>query len=189
MKVYDLIKQRRSIRKFTQEKVPLEPLKQCVDSARLSPTGANLQPLEFIIVTENLEDFFASTFWAGALKDWNPKKENMPRAYIVILSNTEIKKDCKTDVGIAAQSIVLTALEEGVSSCMLGALNKDELKKLLSIPDTFDLELAIALGYPAQESKTAPFKDDAKYWMDDKETFYVPKRSLDDIMHLNTFKK
>lgn len=187
MTVYDLIKTRRSIRKFKQDKVPINLLNQCVDSARLAPTGANLQPLEFVIVNENLEEFFESIFWAGYLKDWNPKKENMPQSYIVVLSNSEIKNESKMEAGLAAQNIMLTALEKDIASCLIGAFKKEQILNLLNIPKIYSIEVIVALGHPNQESTIEPLNENVKYWMDDNENFHVPKKNVDEILHLNKF--
>lgn len=177
MDAYKTIKERRSIRKFKDKEVPKEIIKKCVDAARLSPTGANRQPLKFISVQKRLEDIFQYTNWAGYL-DWEPTKKEMPRAYITIIK--EKNKGSKIDVGIAAQSICITARNEGVGSCMLGAIDRENLEEILPVGENYDLELLIALGYPKEEPKIVEEREDIKYYKENNE-LSVPKKPLEDV--------
>ena len=187
MNIYGLILKRRTIRRFTQRKIEKSDLLECVNAARLAPSAANNQPLEYISVTKNLDKVFECTNWAGYLKDGAPKKGNQPPAYIVIISNTKISNDARYDVGLAAENIILTALEKGIASCIIGSLNRDQLIKNLVIPKYYIVELVIALGYPKQISEEEEFKGDVKYWLDEKGNLHVPKRKLGDIVHEETF--
>lgn len=189
MKVYDIIKQRRSIRSYLNKKVPDSILMECLDSARLAPTGRNSQPLEFILVTKNLEEIFSCTAWAGSIS-WKPTIADMPHAYIFILSNKKIATwNLSMDVGIAAENIVICAESEGISSCMLGALKKPELKKILAVPDNYEIELAVALGYAKHKSSVEDMKDnDNKYSIDTDGNFHIPKRKLSEVAHMEKFR-
>jgi len=62
---YEKIRKRRTIRKYLQKAVPEEVLLRCVDAARLSPSGANLQPLSYIIVNDQklLRRVFSTLSW------------------------------------------------------------------------------------------------------------------------------
>ena len=174
MDVYEAIKKRRSIRRYKDEDISRKVLKKCVDAARLSPTGANRQPLKFITITKNLEEVFKYTNWAGYL-DWNPSKKEMPRAYVAIIKQRD--SGLEMDVGIAAQSICLAALEEGLGSCMLGALDKDELENILPVPKDYQLELMVALGYPAEEPSVVEDQGSVRYYLEDGK-LRVPKKTL-----------
>ncbi len=186
MKVYDAIQNRRSIRKFRQELIPKETLLKLVDCARLAAYPMNLQPLKFVILDEPkvLEQVFSCTRWAGFLENGTPSKEERPTAYILMLGDTDIKKnsDFQVEVGAAGATITLVATEEGVASCWLGALNRDKIREILEIPDTLTVLDVIALGYPAQESQAVPIVDgDFKYYMKES-ILQVPKRSLDEVL-------
>ncbi|MFH1054358.1 MAG: nitroreductase family protein [Candidatus Woesearchaeota archaeon] len=189
MSAFDLIKERRTIRKFHQKPVPKDILKNCIDAGRLAPSSANRQPLEFITVTKDLEPIFGCTRWAGYLNDGTPKQGEKPTVYIIIISNKKISEDARYDVGLAAENITLTALEKGVASCIIASLEKPILMDTLKIPSHYEIELVIALGYPAQESKEAEIKDnnDIKYWLDENNVLNVPKRSMKDVMHEEEF--
>ncbi|MBS3781182.1 MAG: nitroreductase family protein [Candidatus Thermoplasmatota archaeon] len=177
MDVYEAIKNRRSIRRYKDEEVPKSVLKKCVNAARLSPSGANKQPLKFITVTEKLETVFEHTNWAGYL-DWDPTEEEMPRAYIAIIK--KIDTGLKTDAGIAANNICLTALNEGIGSCILGAIDKEELEEILPVPNNYELELMVALGYPAEDPQVIESEEKVEYYHKNGQ-LHVPKRPLDKV--------
>ncbi len=186
--IYEKVSKRRTIRKFTEAKVPRDVLIKCVDAARLSPSGMNRQPLKFIIVDDDqlLAEVFKQTRWAGYLPDYGPTKDEMPRAYIIILMDTAIRKDSGHDVGIAAMSICMVAYDHGLGSCMLGAINRLELRRILKIPDQFEIPLAVAIGYPAESPIIGKVKKgDIKYWLDSANVLHVPKRELENVMKWN----
>lgn len=187
MNTYKLILKRRTIRKFSQKKIKKSDLLLCLNAARVAPSAANLQPLEYILITKNLDRVFECTNWAGYLKNGVPKKGERPTAYILIISNTKINANAKYDVGLAIENILLTALEKKIVSCIIGSLNRDKLTKYLNIPKDYKIELAIALGYPKQKSIEDEFKKDTKYWLDKKGVLHVPKRRLKDIIHKEIF--
>lgn len=187
MNTYELILRRRTIRKFSRRKIEKHALLACVNAARLTPSSANLQPLEYVLVTSDLDKVFEHTHWAGYLEDGAPKKGEEPTAYIVVISNTKISKDNKYDVGLAVANIILAGLERGIASCTIGSLNRSQLIKNLAIPENYVVELVVALGYPKQVSVEDEFKGDVKYWLDEKGTLHVPKRKLEDILHYEIF--
>jgi nitroreductase len=135
----DIIRKSRSYRRFHQNKsIDIETLKELVDLARLSPSGANFQPLKYMITNSDEKNIavFETLAWAGYLKDWNcPEDGERPSAYIIILGDNNIKKDVSTDSGIAAQSIMLGASEAGLGGCMFGSIKREQLKKNLNIPE------------------------------------------------------
>jgi nitroreductase len=184
----DLIRQNRSYRRFHQDAtIDIEILRQLVELARLSASGANRQPLKFVLccARETNEHIFPHTRWAGYLKDWSgPEEGERPAAYIVILGDTEISQTFGCDHGIAAQSIMLGATERGLGGCMLGALDKDGLREALNIPERYEILLALALGKPKE---TVVLEDtgadgDIKYYRDASDVHHVPKRPLDELI-------
>lgn len=178
MDTYEAIKERRSIRKYKDKKVPEDVLKKCVNAARLSPSGANKQPLKFITINKRLKKVFDHTNWAGYL-DWSPSAEEMPQAYIAIAKKEDSGLDM--DAGIAAQSICLTAFDEGLGSCMLGAIDKEGLEELLPVPDNHEIELMVALGYPDEDPSVVESEGSIEYYQEDGE-LQVPKRPLEEVL-------
>jgi len=188
--IYEKITSRRTIRKYTRKDIPEEVLLKCVDAARLSPSAANLQPLKYIITDDQelLSEVFRTLSWAGYLPDYQPSEEEMPRAYIVILLDKSIRKNPGHDAGIAAMSISMVAYDEGLGSCILGAVEREKLRELLNVPSSLDIVLVVALGYPAENPVVDKMKDgDIKYWLDENGVLHVPKRDLEDIVEWNTY--
>lgn len=183
----DLIKKNRSYRRFFEDvKIDVDTLKQFVNNARLSASGANLQPLKYILSnsTEKNEAIFKTLGWAGYLKDWDgPCEGEKPCAYIVIINDTSINKTQSLDIGIAAQSILLGAVEKGFGGCMLGNVNREELSKELNLKENYEIALVVALGKPKEEVVIENMKDNnVKYWRDEKGVHHVPKRDIEDII-------
>jgi nitroreductase len=191
MNIKSLIQKNRSYRRFHQEKsISKETLVDLVDLARLSASGANLQPLKYMLsyTQERNEKIFPTLAWAGYLKDWTgPKEGERPSAYIIILGDSTITKSFGCDHGIAAQSILLGAVKKGWGGCILGSIQRKELRKKLRIPSHYEILLVIALGRPAEKVKIETSRDngDIKYWRDEKGVHHVPKRSLGKIIITN----
>lgn len=184
----DLIRKNRSCRRFYQSKtVDQETLEELVNLARLSASGANMQPLKYILsCTEKTNvDVFSCLAWAGYLEDWDgPIEGERPAAYIIILGDTEISGDVGFDPGIAGQSILLGARETGLAGCMLGAVKRDKLADLLDIAPRYTIVLVLAIGKPKETVEIEPVGSDGsiKYWRDDEDVHHVPKRSLEEII-------
>ena len=186
--IYEKIVSRRTIRKYALEVVSKEVLLRCVDAARLSPSGANRQPLKYVIVNDQelLKEVFTTLRWAGYLPGYQPSEEEMPRAYIVILLDKNIRKTPGHDAGIAAMSISMVAYGEGLGSCILGAVEREELRAILNVPNDLDIVLVVALGYPAENPTIDEMtRGDIKYWLDENGVLHVPKRNLEDIVKWN----
>jgi len=184
----DLILHNRSYRRFHQEiPVSLESLKEMVNLARLSASAANRQPLKYILSCEPEMNarIFPYLAWAGYLKDWGgPKEGEKPSAYIIMLGDTTITQTFGCDHGIAAQSILLGAIEKGLGGCMIGSIRKVELSQELNIPDQYEILLVIALGKPKEKVVIEPVGENGniKYWRDEQGTHHVPKRSIEEII-------
>ena len=186
MSVYELILKRRTIRKFENRPVEQEKIIKMINAARLAPSGAKLQPLKYIAVTtpDLCEKVFPLTRYAAYLEDGMPKDGEKPTAYIVVLEDEKIKKTAGDETGAAIENIILTALEDGVASCWVASVNREELRKVLDIEETLKINSVIALGYPMQQSEEASFVGDVKYYLDDEGKLHVPKRSLDEIFKI-----
>ena len=186
--IEDLIRRNRSYRRFHQDvSVSGKTLRDLVDLARLSASGANLQPLKYVLSSdpETNATIFPHTRWAGYLKDWDgPDEGERPAAYIVMLGDTEIRSSFGCDHGIAAQSIMLGATERGLGGCILGALDRSALRETLDIPERYDILLVLALGKPIETvvlEEIGP-EGDIKYYRDQSGVHHVPKRSLEELI-------
>jgi nitroreductase len=117
MKLKDLVLMTRSYRRFDEAyRIDDGILESLVDLARLSASGANRQPLKYLIYNtpEDCSRVFPSIVWAAYLKDWDgPVPGERPSGYIIVLGDKSITEAFGVDHGIAAQSIMLGATEAG----------------------------------------------------------------------------
>lgn len=191
MSIYDLIISRRSIRQFEPKTISQNIIKDIVNAGRLAPSAANRQPLEFIVVDEESkrDNIFPCLKWAGYIApEGNPKPGQEPRAYIVILVNTDIReKGYEWDSGAAIENMILTAWEKGIGSCWILSVDKVRVRILLNIPASYKVDSVLALGYPAESPVTEDLKDSVEYWKDEKGCLHVPKRKLAYVIHYNEF--
>jgi nitroreductase len=186
--IRELIHKNRSYRRFYED-VPISApvLRELVDLGRLSASGANRQPLKYVLSCDRQTNalVFATLAWAGYLKDWpGPEEGERPAAYIIILGDTTISQHFGCDHGIAAQSILLGATEMGLGGCIIGSVRKAELSQAIAIPDKYEILLVLALG-KAKETvmlEAVGPEGDIKYWRDEQAVHHVPKRSLSDII-------
>lgn len=186
--IRDLILKNRSYRRFYEEvAIEVETLRELVDLARFSASGGNVQPLKYILSCDPQKNalIFPHLAWAGYLKDWSgPPEGERPSAYIIILGDTEISRSFGCDHGIAAQNILLGAAEKGIGGCIIGSVQRQELRKALKIPHRYEILLVLALGKPKETVviETVGPTGDIKYWRDSEGIHHVPKRLLDDII-------
>jgi len=187
MTLRELIEKNRSYRRF-DENVPLgvDRLERWIGLARLSASGRNMQPLKYILSVspEKNAKIFDTLGWAAYLKDWDgPAKGERPTAYIIQLLDTTLSNQFYCDDGIAMQSILLGAVEEGFGGCIFRTINKAKLAEGLHIPECFSIINVIALGKPAEKVVIETMKNgDNKYWRDENGVHHVPKRPLDELI-------
>ena len=188
MSYADLVKHNRSRRRFYQDvNIELDTLRGLIELARLTPSARNLQPLKYILsnTVEKNAKVFSCLSWALDLKGWGgPAEGERPSAYIVILGDTEIAKTFGCDHGIAAQTIMLGAVDKGFGGCIMASIKKDRLRELLAISSRYEILLVLALGKPKEQVIVEPVgrSGDVKYWRDGLGVHHVPKRALDDII-------
>lgn len=184
MNTFDAMLQRRSIRKFRPEPIPNDCLEKIVEISRLYPSGGNLQPVRFAILsTPALTDaLFSDLRWAMYLPEYAIAPDERPTAYIVLLRDENIKKKCDYDIGAASTMVMLAAADQGLASCPIGNYNAKKLRALLKLPENLQPELVIALGYPAQESRVVPMADSIRYTQDADGSFLVPKWNTEDVL-------
>jgi len=184
----DLVLKCRSYRRFYEDvDMEMSTLKELVDMARNTASATNRQPLKYILSCsrEKNNQIFSCLHWAAMLRSWHgPEVGERPTAYIIVLGDKEVVPSFGVDHGIAAQTILLGAVEKGFGGCMLASVDRDELRKLLNIPLKFDILLAIALGKPKEKvvlDELLPGADTV-YWRDKDDVHHVPKRRLIDII-------
>ena len=184
----DLLKSRRTYRRFLQKEIPQEIIDEILLAARLASSAANKQPLSYIVINgaEKVADVFEHTRWAGALPPelGVPKEDERPKLFIAVVQNTDINSNCDTDAGLAISNMTLAAWNKGVGSCIIGACNKVKLSEMFGLSEKQKLHTVIAFGYPSHTSNVVDLgeDEDIKYYLDENLDYMVPKRAVKDVV-------
>jgi nitroreductase len=181
----DLVMKNRSTRRYHQEiPVDRETLMELIELARFSPSGGNRQLLKYYLASEPAKnDIIYSHISLGG----DPPKGERPAAYIIIMNDTQLGTYGPTEVdhGIAAQSILLGAAEKGLGGCMVGMVNRKELRKALNIPERYEILLVLTIGKPKESyvfEPVDPATGNVRGWWDEQGIRHIPKRSLEDLI-------
>lgn len=166
MELIDVIKNRRSIRKFEDKKVEREKIEACLEAARLAPSACNSQPWHFIVIDEpEIKDKFCKEAFSGvyAMTKWAEKAPVLIAAvsdkgsFTSRIGNFFRRTEFYlVDQGIACEHLVLRAWDLGLGSCWIGWLNSDKAEKFFNLPKGKKIEHLIALGYPAENPTPRP---------------------------------
>jgi len=184
----DLVKENRSCRRFDQtHKLDIKTLEELVDLARHCASAGNKQPLKYILSTneQKNDEIFSCLGWAAYLTDWKgPDETEQPTGYIVILGDRQVADKFWCDHGIAAQTILLGARNQGLAGCMFAAINIKKLSEFLNIEAHLEVKLVIALGKPVETIQIDEVGQDGdiKYFRDEAQVHHVPKRKLSDLI-------
>jgi nitroreductase len=145
MSLIKKILERRSIRRYKQDPIPDNVMKNILEAGRLAPSASNRQPWHFIVVTDKtLKKQLSQGRWNRFIAD--------SAATIVGCGDPELApKWYPIDVTIALQNMVIAAQAQGVGSCWIGDFVEEEVKKLLNIPEKYRIVALLSLGYPAEE--------------------------------------
>lgn len=153
----DLLLKRRSARKFTSQKVEPEKIEKLLHAALLSPTAKNLHSCEFIVI----EDEKKIKMLAESKPHGADFLAEAPLG-IVIIGNTDTTDVWVEDASIAAIDVQLEAESLGLGSCWIQIRGRnysnnkssgEYISELLNIPDNYEVEAIIAVGYKASASK------------------------------------
>ena len=158
-----------------------------VEAVRLSSCGANRQAVRLVVVNkpEEVAKVQPLVKWAAYLppEQGTPKADELPTLYVAVMQDTSIPGDLATDTGIALANMPLAAWDKGVGSCIMGAIDRPALTRLLALPDGVRLCYMVALGYPTHASKLVEMQDGSvKYYLDENRGYCVPKRSMDEVL-------
>ncbi len=182
----ELVLRNRSYRRFYQDReIEYKQLRALIDTARLTASAANRQPLRYILSNEagKNEIIFKCLGWAGYLKDWDgPGEGEKPSAYVIMVAPKDA--NAAHDEGISGQTILLAAVEQGFGGCIFANVDRKMLQEGLKLDENYIIKLVIALGYPKEEIviEEVTKDDDIKYYRDENQVHHVPKIRLDDLI-------
>lgn len=140
MDFMQVVRRRRSIRKYKPDHVPEEVLKEILEAGRLAPSAANRQPWHFIVVSDrDRKEQMQIPGWVAQAP-----------LILVVCGDPEISETwAVVDPTIAMQNMVLAATDHGLGTCWIGRLGRDEkMKSALGIPERMKVVALTPLGYP-----------------------------------------
>ncbi len=153
--VLDIIKKRRSVRKFDSSKINDRYMEQILDAGRWAPSGANAQPWRFIVVTE--KDSLKSIAECCYYKVFKSRHVGEAGAVVVICADPDAgSQTYNLDAAIAGTNMTLMATSLGIGSCWIGAFEDQNLKTMLNIPDKLKIIALIAFGYEVGKASITP---------------------------------
>ncbi len=156
----ELLLTRRSIRKYRSAEVSEETLRAVVDLSRYAPTARNTQPYYFIPVRDKEILRKLSELRGSSTKPIN----NAPMAVAIvsdpIISTRHIQDGC-----IAAYHFILAAWCYGLGTCWIAALDREDVKTMLDIPQKHYVVTVTPLGYPDGDIPTAPIRKEIDYFL------------------------
>jgi len=174
----DIIKGRRSVRSYQDRSISEEDLNQILESIKWSPSWANTQCWEIIVmrdpkVKERVKEILPKS---------NPAAKHFAEAPVVLAlcaklaSSGYYKGEVTTkfgdwfmfDLGIATQSVCLTAYDLGIGTVVVGLFEHDKVAKELGVPDGYDLAALIPMGYPTKEANAPKRREISEFVHYDK---------------------
>lgn len=164
MDAIEALKTRRSIRAFKSDPVPREIVEDIIDCARMAPTAMNMQPWEFIVVTD--------AEMRRRIADITDYGKFIAEAPVCIAVFCKDVKYYLEDGSAATENILIAARAHGLGSCWVAGDKKpyaSDIAKMLNVPSNYKLISLIAIGYPVQEPKA------------------ISKRSLSEVLHWERF--
>ncbi|MBE9487716.1 MAG: nitroreductase family protein [Bacteroidetes bacterium] len=166
------IKERRSIRNFTSQKVEHEKLERIIELARFSPSWKNSQTVRYIFVEdEQLKDKIANECVSGFVNNSNTiKKAPLLVVIATIKSRCGYERDGSFttskgdgwemfDAGIATQTFCLASHSENLGTVVMGIFDEEKLGEAISLPENQKVSAIIALGYPTEPVNTPKRKE------------------------------
>ena len=185
MDTLEAIRTRRSVRRFADRPVEPEKLQALLEAVRMAPSWANMQCWRFVVVEdpqvrERISELsYVESFFATRGYKSNPAQKALAQAPVVIVACAEPGESgdlggqhyYMTDMGIAAENLMLAAHSLGLGSVFVGVFNEEQLGDLLDIPPGVRIVGLFPIGYPLEEVKGGP-----------------PRKPLDEIVFYGKWK-
>lgn len=181
--IFDAVKERRSIRKYKDEQVPVEKIKKVLQAANWAPSNMNDQPWQFIVLKGDYSQKVSSIYYEWA-QEFVPKADYIPEenkdeimdyskdfggapVQIIVTyeycENDENKSEEALMAACAAvQNLCLVALEEGLGTVWIAGNTSHDarVRSLLKIPSNHKIAAIIPIGYPADNPSPPKRKDE-----------------------------
>ena len=154
MDILNLLKLRRSIRIYQDKPVPQDLLLQILEAGRWAPTGANLQPWHFIVVT----DAETRRRIGEVARFFFIKSSHVEKAPVVLVLGFDTRKGKygRYDATLAGGNMITMAASLGLGTCWIGAFDEPKVKEILEIPQDIEVIGLITLGYSEERAEVPP---------------------------------
>jgi nitroreductase len=142
----EALRGRRSVRSYEKKPVPRETIEEIIDAARLAPSANNIQPWEFVIVTDS-----GMRSRIAGLADYGKFIAHAGTCVAVFAKDV---KHYLEDGSAATENILVAAHALGLGTCWVAGYKKDyadPIRDLLGVPEGYRLVALISLGYPAEK--------------------------------------
>ncbi|KPK72498.1 nitroreductase [candidate division WOR_3 bacterium SM23_60] len=155
MEFYEVLKQRKSIRKYKPDPVSDDILNRILEAGRGAPSAKNIQPWHFIVVRNQKTK--------EQLIDACRGQRFIAQADVILCGCSSEKiawgrmggymSAFAIDLTIAFEHMILAAANEGLATCWIGAFEEKKVKKILNVPDDVRVVALTPIGYAAEEAK------------------------------------
>ena len=159
MEFNQVVNKRQSCRKFSDKKVENEKLEIILQQASSAPSACNSQPWKFVVVNnETLVSKMPEALQVGNINKFTSQVNTFiviceSKAVLMAGATCDSQYYAQMDIGIATAFLTLSAKNQGLDTCIMGAFKDAEVKQLLSIPEDVKIKLILAVGY-AQDDTT-----------------------------------
>ena len=158
MEFLEIIKGRRSIRKYLPREIEKEKITTILEAAQWAPSASNKQPWHFIVVQDP-----SNRARLGQLHSHGRFMKESPVVIVVLGIPDAHPKYYLCDPHQAVQNILLAAYSLGLGSCWMGvrgASFEDDIKKLLNVPESYTIICTISIGYPNEKRQSKRYPID-----------------------------
>ena len=162
MEFYEVLKKRRSIRKYKKAPVEQDKIDRILEAVRIAPSAKNSQPWHFIVIRDEKVKL---TLKEAYDKEW------FYSAPVIVCACGEpakawVRRDGKSyldvDVAIAFEHLVLAAAAEGLGTCWIGAFDPAVVRRVLGLPDGIEPIAMTPIGYPDETPRPLSRKSTAE---------------------------
>lgn len=168
----EIMKQRRSIRNYSDKIVSKEMLQQILEAIQVSPSWKNKQCVEVIVIEDKQKQKEI-----GEMVKHNPCENAYTNATYTLIfiadpsrsGNRDGKPYYMADCAIAVEHAILSATALGLATCWVGIFPEEQLKQYLSIPEAYRIVALTPLGFSNEEIEARP------------------RKTMDALVHYNQF--
>ncbi len=156
----DIIEGRRSVRDFEDKKIPDDMMTTLLESVRWAQSWANTQCWEVVVVTDQaIKERLAEAVYKA-----NPARKSVLAAPVIFVMCARLKSSgyykgevttkfgdwFMFDIGVATQNLCLCAHSLGLGSVVMGLFDHDAARKVLNVPDGYEVVSLVPVGYPSK---------------------------------------